>query len=168
MAAFLETSGKTLLMKRIVLLLAVAFVSFNAVAQNTSSSYKTSIGAKGYFANGSIGGINVKHFLKSNTALEGSLLFKDKFFALEGIYEWHGDINGARGLHWYVGPGAMLGFVSGGGNNSTLFGLKGTVGLDYKFTGAPINIAFDVNPTFTFAPASDFDFMAGLAFRFAF
>ena len=31
-------------------------------AQNLGSNYKTSLGAKGYFGDGSIGGINLKHF----------------------------------------------------------------------------------------------------------
>jgi len=155
-------------MKRIFILsLFVVGFAVASQAQNMGSSYSTSLGAKGYFGNGSIGGINVKHFFNSANALEGSLLFKSHFVAFEGIYEWHGNIANAAGLKWYVGPGAMLGFYTGEGDNDAMFALKGTVGLDYKFTGAPINIAFDVNPTFRLTPDSDFDFYAGIAFRFA-
>jgi len=151
-------------MKRI-LLIALLTTAFYAVsnAQNMSSSYTTSIGAKGYFGDGSIGGLNVKHFLDGHSALEGSLLFKKKVFLVEGLYEWHGDITGAKGLKWYVGPGAQL----GSSYNDFVFAAKGTLGLDYKFEGAPINIAFDVNPTFTITPDTNFDFFAGIAFRFA-
>ncbi|MDB5229583.1 MAG: hypothetical protein JWN76_388 [Chitinophagaceae bacterium] len=144
------------------------FVLTNASGQNYGSGYHTAIGVKGYFGDGSIGGFNVKHFSNSINALEGSLLFKSHFLELEGLYEWHGNITGANGLRWYVGPGAMLGFTTYSTNNSTVFGVKGTVGLDYKFTGAPINIAFDINPTFALAPDTNFDLNAGLAFRFAF
>lgn len=132
-------------------------------AQNMSSNYKTAIGAKGYFGDGSIGGFNVKHFIQANVALEGSLLFRNKLVLIEGLYEWHGDISGANGLQWYVGPGAWIGSAA----NNFVFAGRGTLGLDYKFTGAPICVAFDVNPTLTFAPDTDFSFFAGVAFRFA-
>ncbi len=152
------------------LVTALVTLSSSAFSQNMSSSYRTSVGAKGYFGNGSIAGINIKHFLKGSSALEGSLLFRNGFVGFEGVYEWHGDISGADGLKWYVGPGAWLGFYNnrGGGNSSAMFALKGAVGLDYKFSGAPINVAFDLNPTFSLTPVTDFDFFAGFAFRFAF
>lgn len=153
----------------LVICMVIAAANNRAEAQSFGSSYKTSLGVKGYFGDGSIGGLNLKHFLNSGGAIEASLLFKDGFFALEGIYEWHGNINGARGLQWYVGPGAMLGvFNDRNDDDDLLLAVKGTLGLDYKFTGAPINIAFDVNPTFVLTPNTDFDFNAGLAFRFTF
>lgn len=154
----------------ILLLTCVMMGAKQANAQNMGSSYKTSLGVKGYFGDGSIGGINVKHFFNSASALEGSLLFKSHFVAIEGLYEWHGNITGAPGLKWYVGPGGYLGFINGNhhdDNDDVVFALRGTVGLDYKFTGAPINIAFDVNPTFQLTPDTNFDFYAGIAFRFA-
>lgn len=151
-------------MKRIILavLLTTGFYAVSN-AQNMSSSYKTAIGAKGYFGDGSIGGFNIKHFIQNNRALEGSLLFRNHVFLIEGLYEWHGDISGANGLKWYVGPGAWI----GSSFNDFVFAGRGTLGLDYKFTGAPISVAFDVNPTLTFTPDTDFSFFAGVAFRFA-
>src|SRR5688572_23630794 len=113
---------KTLLF--LSLCIALILTSQTTKAQNLSSDYRTAIGAKGYFGNGSLAGINIKHFLKGNSALEGSLLFRSGFFALEGMYEWHGNISGANGLQWYVGPGGLLGFYNSkgtGGGNSTLF-----------------------------------------------
>ena len=141
-------------------------VSNQSQAQNMGSNYKTAIGAKGYFGDGSIGGINIKHFMNNSNALEGGVYFRSNFVLLEGMYEWHGQVAGAQGLHWYTGPGAWLGFVTKG-ESDVLFALKGTLGLDYKFTGAPINVAFDVNPTFSLTPSTNFDFYAGIAFRFA-
>jgi hypothetical protein len=159
-------------MKNILSLLTVLVFTIGTLqlkAQSTGSTYKTAIGAKGYFGDGSIGGINVKHFFNPRNALEGSLLFRNNFFAFEGIYEWHGPINGARGLQWYVGPGAQLGFYNSKYyDDQTYFAVKGTLGLDIKFNGAPINMAFDINPTFGLVPGTDFNFNAGLAFRFAF
>lgn len=175
MAKFLVTLRFSKLLKTMKKIIAILILTCavlgvqHASAQSTGSSYKTSVGIKGYFGDGSIGGINVKHFLTSSNALEGGLYFKSHFVMLEGLYEWNGEINNAPGLKWYVGPGAQLGFYNGNhSDNDVAFALKGVVGLDYKFSGAPIDVAFDVNPTFTLTPNSDFSFYAGIAFRFAF
>lgn len=135
------------------------------LAQSTGSSYRTAIGAKVYFGDGSTGGINIKHFLNSHGALEGSLLFEKHFLGIEGMYDWHGFIQGATGLKWYVGGGGVI-FFPTKEDYDVVFALKGAMGLDYKFTGAPINLSFDLNPIFVLAPDTDFDFWAGLAFRF--
>src|SRR5687768_16603574 len=138
------------------------------VAQSTGSSYRTALGAKVYFGDGTTGGINIKHFLNSHGALEGSLLFERGFMGVEGQYLWHDNITGAQGLKWYVGGGGLLFFPTKDEyGDDVLFGLKGALGLDYKFTGAPINMSFDLNPVFWLAPDTDFTFWAGLAFRFA-
>ena len=153
----------------------IFLTSQTVVAQSTGSSYRTALGAKIYFGDGSIGGINVKHFLNSNGALEGSLLFARGAMGFEGQYDWHGNIQGASGLKWYVGGGGLLLFSTNddhrwndNDDDDVFFGLKGALGLDYKFTGAPINVSFDVNPVFWLTPSTDFDFFAGLAFRFTF
>jgi hypothetical protein len=138
-----------------------------AKAQNTSSSYRTAIGAKIYFGDGSSGGINIKHFMNRTAALEGSLVFFSGALGVEGLYEYHGNITGARGLKWFTGAGGILAFSTRKhSDESVLFGIRGTAGLDYKITGAPINVAFALDPTFVVAP-TDFDFAASLAFRFA-
>lgn len=159
-------------MKKIVLILMLTCgalaLSNDTKAQATGSSYKTSFGFKGYFGDGSIGGLNVKHFMRNSNALEGGIFFRNHFVMLEGLYEWHGDIQGAPGLKWYTGPGANLGFYTGPGDNDAAFAIKGTLGLDYKINGAPINVALDLNPTFWLTQGSNFDLYAGIAFRFAF
>ena len=159
-------------MKKIALIATVVFclltLSQTAFSQSTGSTYRTAIGAKAYFGDGSIGGINIKHFVNANGALEGTLLFRRHFMGIEGLYDWHGAVNGANGLKWYVGGGGLLLFPTNkdkyGGETS--FSLRGTLGLDYKFTGAPIDVAFDLNPVFTLTPDTDFAFWAGFAFRF--
>lgn len=138
-------------------------------SQSTGSTYRTALGAKAYFGDGTTGGINLKHFLNSKGALEASLLFERGHLGVEGLYDWHGDINGAAGLKWYVGGGGLLFFPTDDDyGDDVLFALRGTLGLDYKFTGAPINVSFDLNPVFALTPDTDFDFWAGLAFRFTF
>jgi hypothetical protein len=154
-------------MKKLLLVLFISAISQGVWSQNMGSSYTTAIGAKGYFAGGSIGGISVKHFLTKTTAIEGNLIFGNNLTVVEGLYAWHGAVNGAKGLQWYVGPGAWLGSTKRQGDSELYFAAKGTVGLDYKFTGAPISVALDVNPHLRFTQNTDFDFYTGLAFRFA-
>lgn len=163
-------------MKRILIL--VIITSFAILIQtpvqaqktgSTGSNYRTAIGAKIFFGDGTAGGINIKHFLNKTAALEGSLIFFKGVLGIEGLYEYHGDIAGAAGLKWYVGGGGIVAFATEkNAGNDVLFGLRGNLGLDYKIPGAPINLAFDIDPTFVLAPSTDFNFGAGLAFRFAF
>lgn len=160
-------------MKKITII-AVAMICLltltqTAFSQSTGSTYRTALGAKAYFGDGTTGGINLKHFLNNKGALEASLLFERGHLGVEGLYDWHGDINGAAGLKWYVGGGGLIFFPTDDDyGDDVLFALRGTLGLDYKFTGAPINVSFDLNPVFALTPDTDFDFWAGLAFRFTF
>ena len=57
----------------------------------------------------------LKHFFNGgNNAGELIGYFYKDGFRLTGLYEIHGDINGAPGLKWYVGPGAHIGFYDAG------------------------------------------------------
>lgn len=135
------------------------------VAQSKGSTYTTALGAKFY-----PGGITIKHFIKSDVALEGIAYFWERGSRITGLYEFHGKIEGARGLRWYVGPGAHVGFYNNkyyGGGQSV--GLDGVLGLDYKFNGAPINISVDWQPSFEFGNYGKFGGnFGGIGFRFTF
>ena len=138
-----------------------------ATAQSnvTSQSYKTALGVKFY-----PGAVSLKHFVKPNAAIEGLGYFWNRGSRITGLYEFHGDINGAAGLKWYVGPGAHIGFYNtkyGGGSS---FGVDGVLGLDYKFKGAPINMSVDWQPSFEFNGAYDgfSGNWGGLAIRYVF
>lgn len=158
-------------MMRILILIGITSfaLAMQAQAQKIGSNYRTAVGAKIYFGDGTTGGINIKHFLNKTAALEGSLLFFDGAMGIEGLYEYHADIAGARGLKWYAGAGGIIAFATEKyARDDVALSLRGTLGLDYKISGAPINLAFDIDPTFNLAPATSFDFVSGLAFRFAF
>jgi len=112
------------------------------------SDYQTAVGVKFW-----PGAISVKHFVGDNRALEGLASFWDHGFRFTGLYEIHGDISGAEGLKWYVGPGAHFGFYNGYayngyyyGSGSFSLGIDGVLGLEYKFSGAPIAASLDINP----------------------
>lgn len=142
-------------MKRVLLSsLFFLFVATAAQAQSNvgSHDYRTAVGVKFY-----PGGITLKHFLNDKNALEGIAYFWNRGTRITGLYEIHGDINGADGLKWYIGPGAHLGFYSNkyyaGG---TYIGIDGVLGLDYKIKDAPINLSVDWQPSFEFGDGAGF------------
>ncbi|HEX4957396.1 MAG TPA: hypothetical protein VFV46_04410 [Lacibacter sp.] len=143
-------------MKKIIIM-AVVFTAAAATqvkGQSMGSTYKTALGVKFYPG----AGITLKHFVKSNAALEGIGYFWRDGMRVTGLYEFHGDINGAPGLKWYVGPGAHIGFWNdrywrdryGRRIGGAVVGIDGVLGLDYKFKGAPINMSLDWQPSFEF------------------
>ncbi|HKP31495.1 MAG TPA: hypothetical protein VJT83_02160 [Chitinophagaceae bacterium] len=144
-------------------------------AQSMGHSYRTALGVKFY-----PGGITFKHFLRTNRAIEGIAYFWDHGFRFTGLYEVHGDINGAAGLKWYVGPGAHIGFYNEGwyrrkGNKyyyyddgDFAFGIDGVLGLDYKIKGAPLNLSVDIQPSFEILRHPYLTTWGGFAIRYTF
>lgn len=145
------------------------FAGATASAQKKSSSYSsqnytTALGVKFY-----PGAVSLKHFIKDNHALEGLGYFWNRGFRITGLYEIHGDINGAPGLRWYVGPGAHVGFYSSKYGGGSSIGVDGVLGLDYKFKEAPINLSLDWQPSFEFGDGRGFSGdWGGLAIRYTF
>lgn len=137
---------------------------YGAGAQNNSSSYKTAVGVKIFGG----AGISAKHFLNEN-AIEGIGYFYYRGFRLTGLYEIHKDIAGANGLKWYFGPGAHLGIYNSAYGDGMAIGIDGVLGLDYKFTGAPINLSLDWQPSIEFGEGRGFyGGWGGLGIRYTF
>src|SRR6476619_6505825 len=130
-----------------------------------AQAYQTAVGAKFYTGNGSLGGINIRHFTASNTALEGSLLFFSGGLGIEGLYEYQAPIQGVEGLHYFVGGGGMLGFGTGRGSE-TSFALRLTGGVDYKFEDAPIDVSLGFDPFFYLAPSTGSNLALGIGLRY--
>jgi hypothetical protein len=154
---------KQLIAVGIILLTGIGAVS--AQSNVTSQEYKTALGVKFY-----PGAVTLKHFIKPTAALEGIGYFWNRGSRITGLYEFHGDINGAPGLKWYVGPGAHVGFYNSKYGGGSSFGVDGVLGLDYKFKGAPINVSADWQPSFEFNGAYDgfSGNWGGLAIRYVF
>lgn len=161
-------------MKNLSVVLALVLVvgaGSAAKAQSMGSEYKTALGVKFY-----PGAITLKHFYQDNKAVEGLLSFWRYGARITVLHEWHGDINNARGLKWYAGGGAHLGFWNSdwkdrypGRDHGVQLGIDGVVGLDYKFTDAPINLSLDWQPSFNIAGYSYFEgSWVGLAIRYTF
>ena len=133
-----------------IILFISLFVVLQATAQKRKSAYNaqaysTALGVKFY-----PGAISLKHFVKSDAALEALGYFWDKAFRITGLYEIHGDVNGAPGLKWYVGPGMHAGFYNTKYGGGTSVGVDGVLGLDYKIKAAPLNLSIDWQPSFEF------------------
>lgn len=160
-----------------ILLTGFAFVllSVTANAQSrsaNSSSYRTALGVKVWDG----GGITLKHFFNPSHAGELIGYFWRNGVRFTGLYEIHGNIEGASGLRWYIGPGAHIGFYDydGRGNNrndrdGTYVGVDGVLGLDYKFNSAPINLSIDWQPSIEFGDGRGFyGGWGGLGIRYTF
>jgi len=157
--------------KLIILTLFVSSMVVSASAQSLGSEYKTAIGVKIY-----PGAVTIKHFLNKGAAIEGLGYFYNYGFRATGLYEFHGNINGAPGLKWYAGPGLHIGAWNDSWKkdypnreSNVQFGVDGVVGLDYKFNGVPINLSFDWQPSFNLVGYNYFEGgWGGLGVRYTF
>jgi len=136
---------------QIVLVLLLFFTLSKLQAQD----YQTALGLR----IGPSYGITVKHFLKSNAAIEGILQTRRGGFNLIGLYEFHGTAFQTRGLKYFIGGGAHIGNWDGKNGypwysnkdddgNFIAFGIDGIIGLEYTFIDAPVNLALDWKPAF--------------------
>ena len=153
------------MMKKVLLLTIFILTIFVSQAQNTGSTYRTALGVKVWDG----GGISLKHFLNGNNAGELIAYFNRRGFRLTGLYEIHGNISGASGLKWYIGPGAHIGFYDAKyDEDRTVVGVDGVLGLDYKFRGAPINMSIDWQPSLEFGDDRGLRHLGGLGIRYTF
>jgi hypothetical protein len=130
-----------------------------------SSSYRTALGVKVWDG----GGITLKHFFNTQNAGELIGYFWRNGVRFTGLYEIHGNISGAEGLRWYIGPGAHIGFYNTKYGDGSFGGIDGVLGLDYKFNEAPINLSIDWQPSFEFGDGRGFyGGWGGLGIRYTF
>jgi hypothetical protein len=155
-------------MKKLVLLVAVCLIVVCSVdAQSMGRTYKTALGIKVWDG----AGISFKTFVAPNNAVEVIGYFYKSGTRLTGLYEIHGNVSGAPGLKWYIGPGAHLGFYDYKGyeGDRAVAGIDGVLGLDYKVNKAPINFSLDWQPSFEFADGRGFaGSWGGLGIRYTF
>ena len=169
-------------MKKVKILFAFILMSMVASAQD----YQTGLGFRLGVINS---GITVKHFTGSTSALEGIIGFARHSISITGLYEKHQAFPNAPGLKWFYGLGGHVGFFQGDyrygdfryykykGNkvivyddkyytSSTYLGVDFIIGLEYKFTGAPITLRLDVKPQIDIVPGFYGYFDGALSFRF--
>lgn len=95
--------------------------------------------------------ITGKYFVTDKNAIEGLVSFGNRF-GIGGLLEFHRPFTTAEGLSWFFGGGGYVGWE----NDDTYLGPTGVIGLDYKFTGVPVNLSVDWKPELDILPAVNF------------
>jgi len=116
-----------------------------------SQDYNTGIGIRAGFYSG----ITIKHFISTNTVLEGIVDTRWRGFQFTGLYEINHQAFDTERWNWYYGIGGHVGFWDGNntnwgnsGTNYTVAGIDGILGLEYNIEEIPINIGIDWKPAF--------------------
>ena len=126
-----------------------------AVGAQAQSGYSTGIGFRGGVASG----LTIKHFIKSDAAIEGiiSTRFRHRGTTITLLYEKHAQAFSVSGLQWYYGLGGHVGFYEGSYyydrhhkhyNDRHVLGLgvDGILGLEYFIRDIPFTIGADIKP----------------------
>jgi hypothetical protein len=134
---------------------ALALILSVAFSANAQSGYKTGIGFRGGIASG----LTVKHFIKSDAAIEGilSTSFRHRGTVITVLYEKHAQAFNAKGLQWYYGLGGHVGFHEGRhyykhghdhyyDDHVVALGIDGVLGLEYYIRDIPFTIGADIKP----------------------
>ncbi|HYK77748.1 MAG TPA: hypothetical protein VEV16_12295 [Daejeonella sp.] len=159
-------------MKKLFLLcLTAGLILLAKTETQAQTTYKNAIGGRFGEANG----VTFKTFVNREDALDFILNFQStghfSYFRLTGLYEVHKPIHNAEGLRYYYGGGATLGSRRDKRTDDSdlLASVDGVIGLDFKFDGAPINLALDWKPALVITPGTGFDARGlGLSVRFTF
>ena len=152
---------KNLLLFSLVL---ICFLPNTAKSQSLSESYDFAIGVKMY-----PGAITLKKSIGDDKYLEGIAAFWKRGVRTTVLYEVNAPLLDVDGLNWYYGGGAHAGFYNSKYyEGTTLLGIDGVLGIDYKIKGAPINLSIDWQPSFEFGNGSGFEGWGGLGVRIAF
>ncbi len=130
-----------------------------------AQNYHTALGIR----LGLFNGFTIKHFMKTEHAIEGLLGFRWDGFMITGLYEYQRPFTGGKNLEWFVGIGGHLGLWDSGyyksrfyDNSHSVFGMDLIGGLEYTFDEVPINLGLDWKPAFNFI-GDDRAWLDGLA-----
>lgn len=163
-------------MKKTFAILSI-FISIHSISK-AQVDHKA-IGAR-LGGNGNINGIefSYQHPVGDMNRVELDVGFRGnkyyQYMQVTGMYHWVWTID--RGLNWYVGPGAAIGFWAhqdkfGYKENGSYVGAGGQIGLEYDFNeiGTPILLSIDARPMFDFIGYdTGFGWGAALGVRYTF
>lgn len=119
-----------------------------------AQNYKTGIGLRG----GYVYGLTIKHFVNSNTAVEGIISPRWGGVLLTGLYEKHATAFDIKQLQYYGGIGAHLGvwdyrnhhkhhpWFNDHHNQHVVVGADLVLGLEYTFKEIPFSLGIDWKP----------------------
>ena len=151
-------------MRRILLLVITLLIFL------TGTTYAQSNGLGLGLILGEPTGLSMKYWTGRTNAIDGAIAWsvgKYNGMHLHGDYLWHdyGLINVKKGrLPVYYGFGARLGFRS----NDTALGIRGVAGLNYHFSGIPLDLFLELVPIFDLTPVTEFNFNAAIGVRYFF
>lgn len=157
-------------------LLATLFFGVNMTA-SAQSNYSTAAGLR---MGGYEYGISVKHFITSNTALEGILGFRHGGLVFTGFYEKSAIAFAEPSLTWFYGAGAHIGGISAKtyyrayGNDryyadgGILIGADGILGLEFQIPELPVSTSLDLHPRLELARGPFLNLEAALTIRYTF
>lgn len=150
---------------RIIALCLVLMVVSGCFSRLSAQDYKVAIGIRFSTSDPTLSNsFSVKYFMDSASAIEGLLSFGTRF-GIGGLYERHQVIGSIPAFTWFWGAGGFVGFQ----DNQTFVGPTGAIGIDYKFSSAPINLSLDWKPELDILPSINFVPDAfGLTARFTF
>ena len=158
-----------------ITLVVLTIILFQSTSQ--AQSYKTGIGARlGGYENG----LTVKHFTKSNTAIEGILGLRPGVFILTLLYEKHAKAFNESSLKWFYGIGGHIGSIGRGryykryyddryyNDNTVLLGVDGILGLEWVIPELPISLGADLHPRLELANGAFLDLEPAVSIRYVF
>ncbi len=138
-------------MRIITLCLVLAIIS-GCYIRVSAQDYKVAVGLRFSTASPTLSNsVSIKYFLDETNAIEGLVSFGTRF-GLGALYERHQLIGGIPAFTWFYGIGGYLGWQS----NQTFVGPTGAIGLDYKFSNAPVNLSIDWKPELDILPNINF------------
>ena len=146
-----------------LLSLSIAFMVLVCVNEVNAQEYRSALGVR-LSSNPAVvnNSVSFKYFTSESLALEGLLSFSDPV-AIGLLFEKHNPFS-SPGLQWFYGAGGYVGF----GSNTKVGGM-GIIGLDYKFTNAPLNLSLDWKPELNIISDINFEPAAiGFSARFTF
>jgi hypothetical protein len=159
--------------KKLILTVFIGILLFSG--NLTAQGYQTGLGIR---FGGLTSGLTVKSFLSKTSAIEGILSVGHKNFIVTGLYEMHSQIDHSSLFKVFYGIGGHVGFFQDGGTyyyhdtrlytGSTVAGVDGIIGLDYKFRTTPINISMDFKPFVDFFNGGIVYFDGGISVRYTF
>jgi len=130
---------------------AFLFIGMAAMNQSQAQDYRTALGVRLSTASAAVNNsISFKQFITDRTAVEALFSFGDPV-ALGALVEFHKPL-AASGMSWFYGAGGYLSFTKTYNVNKDKyvtdpnFGAQGVIGLDYKFSGVPLNLSLDWKP----------------------
>ncbi len=102
-------------------------------------------------------GVTGRYYITDRSAAEGIFALYNRTVSLTALYEYHWDLSAltVKGFSWYAGGGAHIGGREIDGTNKFLAGVDGIAGLNYVFSGIPLNLSLDWKPAVHFTTSSE-------------